>query len=61
MKMLHKNSKNKVLFGVCGGLSETTGIDTAILRLLFILGAIFTGSLLLWIYLALAIALPSQE
>ena len=58
---LHKSNKNRVLFGVCSGLGENTGIDPAILRIGFILGAIFTGSILLWIYLGLAIVLPTQD
>lgn len=59
--MLHKNNKNRVLFGVCSGLSENLGIDPAILRIGFILGAIFTGSILLWVYLGLALVLPTQD
>lgn len=55
---LHKSNKNKVLFGVCGGLAENTGVDPALLRIGFLLGAIFSGSLLLWIYLGLAVVLP---
>jgi len=59
--MLHKNNKNRVLFGVCSGLSENLDIDPAILRIGFILGAIFTGSILLWVYLGLALVLPTQD
>jgi phage shock protein C len=58
---LHKTNKNRVLFGVCGGLGENTGIDPAILRVGFILGAIFTGSILFWVYLGLALVLPTQD
>jgi phage shock protein C len=61
MSNLHKSKNNKVIFGVCGGISETTGIDVSLLRLGFLLGAIFTGSILFWVYLALAIVLPSNE
>lgn len=60
MTKLIKSSKNRILFGVCGGLSQFTGIDASLIRLLFILGAIFTGSLLLWIYLLLGIILPKE-
>jgi phage shock protein C len=59
--MLHKSQKNKVIFGVCGGLSEETGIDTSIIRTAFILGTILTGSALLWIYLILGIVLPKDN
>lgn len=61
MSNLHKNNRNRVLFGVCGGLSESLGIDPVILRIGFLLGAIFTGSILLWVYLGLALVLPTQD
>lgn len=61
MSRLHKSNKNRVFLGVCGGLSESSGIDSAIIRLAFVLGAIFSGSLLFWIYLVLALVLPTEE
>jgi phage shock protein C len=61
MNKLYKSKKDKVLFGVCGGLSESTGIDAPIIRLGFILGTIFTGSILFWIYLVLGLILPSRD
>lgn len=60
MKKLHK-SKDRMLFGVCSGISESTGIDVTILRLMMFFGAFFTGSILFWIYLLLAILLPTGE
>jgi phage shock protein C len=61
MNKLMKTSKNKMIFGVCRGLSNWTGINVSIIRLAFILGAIFTGSILFWIYLLLGIVLPVEE
>lgn len=61
MTRLHKSNKNRVLFGVCGGLSDATGIDPAFLRIGFIIGALFTGSILFWVYLVLALVLPTQD
>jgi phage shock protein PspC (stress-responsive transcriptional regulator) len=61
MSQLHKSNKKRILFGVCGGLSESTGIDPSILRIGFIAGAIFTGSILFWTYLILALVLPVQD
>jgi phage shock protein C len=58
---LFKSRTNKVFLGVCGGLAQSTGIDAPIVRLGFILGTIFTGSLLFWIYLGLAILLPVED
>jgi phage shock protein PspC (stress-responsive transcriptional regulator) len=61
MDRLTKSKTNKMIFGVCGGIANWTGIDSSIIRLGFILGAIFTGSILFWIYLLLGILLPIQD
>lgn len=58
---LHKSNNNRVLFGVCGGLANDMGLDPALLRIAFILGAIFSGSILFWVYLALALVLPTRD
>jgi phage shock protein PspC (stress-responsive transcriptional regulator) len=59
--MFKKSKNDRVLFGVCGGIAKTLGIDSPLIRIAFILGTIFTGSLLLWIYLLLGIVLPIDE
>lgn len=61
MSKLTKDISNKMLFGVCSGLANYTGIDASILRLGFIFGAIFSGSILFWIYVILAIVLPKND
>ena len=61
MSTLTKDSKNKMIFGVCGGLAKATGIDSSVIRLAFVFGAIFTGSILFWIYLLLGIILPYSD
>ena len=61
MSKLRKSQNDKMIFGVCGGLAEYTGINTALIRLGFVFGAIFTGSILFWLYLALGIILPTQK
>ncbi len=61
MSKLTKSLDNKMIFGVCGGIANWTGIDSSIVRLGFILGAIFTGTILFWIYLLLGILLPTQD
>ena len=61
MSRLTKNTHDKMVFGVCGGLANWTGLDSSIIRLGFVLGAIFTGSILFWIYLLLGIVLPNDN
>lgn len=58
---LTKSRSDRVLFGVCGGLANYLGVDSVLLRIGFILGAIFTGSLLLWVYVILGIILPNEK
>lgn len=60
MNKLYK-SNNKMFFGVCAGLSDWSGLDVSIVRFLFIIGTLLSGSLLFWIYIILAIILPSQK
>ena len=61
MGRLTKSSSNKMVFGVCGGLANWTGLDSSIRRLGFVVGAVCTGSILFWIYLLLGIILPTQD
>ena len=58
--MLHKSKTNRVVFGVCGGIGEELKVDPTLIRLLFVVGAFLTGSLLFWGYLLLAILLPTE-
>jgi hypothetical protein len=60
MSKLIKNKYNKMLFGVCSGLADWLNIDASLVRLAFVIGAFLTGSLLFWIYLLLAIILPTE-
>jgi phage shock protein PspC (stress-responsive transcriptional regulator) len=60
MRKLTKNKYNRLLFGVCSGLADWLNADATLIRLVFVVGAFLTGSLLFWIYLLLAIILPSE-
>lgn len=56
---LFRSTSNKYIGGVCGGLAERYNIDATLIRLIF-LGLSFTGSVGLWIYVALWIFLPTD-
>jgi phage shock protein PspC (stress-responsive transcriptional regulator) len=47
--------------GVCGGIAESIGVDISVVRLGFVAGAIFTGSILFWVYLIMALVLPTED
>ncbi len=56
---LHKSSTNRVIAGVCGGLGEYFEVDATIVRLLFVLLAIFHGIGVL-AYIVLWIVMPRE-
>lgn len=55
------DSENKMLFGVCAGLANAWDMDPTILRILFVLAAIFTWIVpVVLLYIILAIAMPKE-
>ena len=61
MSKLSKNKSKGMIFGVCAGISDFTGIDVRVIRILTVLGSIFTGSIVFWVYLILGVVLPAKE
>ncbi len=56
-RRLYRNPDDKILFGVCGGLGAYLDIDSAIIRLIFVV-LLVLGSAGFWIYLVLLIIAP---
>ncbi len=59
VKVLHRSSANRIVFGVCGGLGEYFDVDPVLFRIIFILLVFGAGTGIL-IYLLLAILIPSD-
>jgi len=61
MKKLYKSSKNKIFFGVIGGIGECFDLDPVILRLLWVLITFFTGlGAGFMVYLVAALIIPKK-
>ena len=61
MKKLRRSAKDNKICGVCGGIAEYSGIDSTIVRLLFVLFSLAGGSgVLLYIILAIIMPKPSD-
>ena len=56
-RRLFRQPKDKMLGGVCTGLSEYFEIDPVILRVLFVI-ALFLGTMGFWLYVILWIIVP---
>lgn len=58
-RRLTRSSSDRMIAGVCGGLSDYFGIDTSIFRILFVIFAFIPGPSVL-VYLALWVILPKR-
>lgn len=61
MKKIYRSRKDKVLFGVCGGLGDYFNIDPVLIRIIFILLISVKGiGFLIYLISALIIPLESE-
>ena len=60
-KKIYRDTEDRVLAGVCAGLSHRMGVDPLWLRLIWVFVTIVTWSGAFWLYLILAIVLPKAE
>jgi phage shock protein PspC (stress-responsive transcriptional regulator) len=60
-RRLAKSMADRQVFGVCAGLAKHFGVDPWVVRLLFVLGFLFTSGLFFWLYVILYLFLPWDE
>ncbi len=60
-KKLYRSRNDKMIGGVCGGLGEFLGVDPTLVRLAFVILAIFGGSGILLYIIAWLIIPPSPQ
>lgn len=59
MKKLFKSSVNKKLCGVCGGIGEYFQVDPTIVRLIFVILGLWSGSGVI-LYIIAALLIPEE-
>lgn len=59
VKKLYRSSKDKIIFGVCGGLGEYLNVDPTIVRLLWALATFVWGAGAI-IYILAWLAIPKN-
>ncbi|MDK2853729.1 MAG: phage shock protein [Thermococcaceae archaeon] len=59
-KKLYRSRKNKIIFGVCGGLAEYFNVDPTIVRILFIILFLVSIGTAVLLYLLLALVMPEE-
>lgn len=60
MEKLVRSRNDRIIAGVCGGLAEYFGVDSTVMRLIFVLGAFLKGITVL-IYIVLALIMPEER
>ncbi|MBD8499190.1 PspC domain-containing protein [Paenibacillus arenosi] len=59
-KKFYRSARDSKLCGLCGGLSEYFGFDASFIRILFVLGVVFSGGTLLLAYFLVALVVPKE-
>ena len=60
VKKLYRDPDNKKIAGVCSGVAIYLGLDVTVLRIIFLIAAIF-GCAGLWIYLIIWLIAPEAK
>ncbi|MFC4303745.1 PspC domain-containing protein [Cohnella boryungensis] len=58
MRKLYRSTRDKKLFGVCGGLAEYLGVDATLLRILLIVIAVFSAGSVIIVYIIAGFVIP---
>jgi len=60
MSRLYRSTRDKVMTGLSGGLSETLGIDSTLFRILLLVSIPFTGGTTIVVYFIAALVIPKE-
>ncbi|MNI43312.1 PspC domain protein [compost metagenome] len=60
MTRLYRSTRDKVMTGLAGGLSETLGIDSTLFRILLLVSIPFTGGTTILVYFIAALIIPKE-
>lgn len=61
MRKWYRSSRDRKLFGVCGGLAELIGVDSTLLRMVVAVATVFSGGTVFLLYLAAAFIIPKES
>ncbi len=62
MRRLYRSNTNVTISGVCAGIGEYFNIDPTLIRLLWVLGSLFTGVILgLIVYFVCVMIIPVDD
>ena len=59
VKRLYRSREDRMISGVCGGLGEYLSIDATIIRLIFVITALWGGAGLI-VYIVMLLVVPEE-
>ncbi|QMV41014.1 PspC domain-containing protein [Cohnella cholangitidis] len=60
MRKLYRSTRDRKLFGVCGGLADYLGVDATLLRILLIVVAVFSAGSVIVVYIIAGFVIPRE-
>ncbi|MCP1186605.1 PspC domain-containing protein [Paenibacillus sp. 1781tsa1] len=60
MSKLYRSTRDRMLTGLIGGISESIGMDSTLLRIIFVISIFVTGGTSLLIYFIAALVVPKE-
>lgn len=61
MTRLYRSTRDRVMTGLAGGLSDTLGIDSTLLRILLIVSIFVTAGMVIPVYFVAALIIPKEQ
>lgn len=58
MRKLYRSTRDRKIFGVCGGLAEYLGVDATLLRILLVVVTVFSAGSVILVYIIAGFVIP---
>ena len=60
MNKIYRSTRDRKLFGLCGGLAEALGVDATLLRIVAIVLAVVSSGVFIPVYILAALVVPKE-
>lgn len=60
MTRLYRSTRDKKIFGLCGGLAETFNVDATLLRLVVVVATFFSAGTVILLYILCSLVIPKE-
>jgi phage shock protein C len=60
-KQMVRRKSEKMIMGVCAGLARYFGMEPNIMRIIFVVGGLFTAGTTFWVYIVLIFIMKEQD